>query len=169
MQIIRAKKMGFCAGVRRAVMTADKALTQNISGQVYTLGPLIHNPEALKKFEERSLKVLTEETIHVLNKDDTVIIRAHGIPPETYRRLEKTGASVLDGTCPIVQANQKKCMDFARRGYIIFFTGDKNHGEVKGVEGAARQGAQEAGKEFNFFLTQSVEEALSGASFLKKN
>ena len=49
MEVIRAKILGFCAGVRRAVLTAEKALEENTDGQVYTLGPLIHNPVALNK------------------------------------------------------------------------------------------------------------------------
>ena len=46
MKVIRAKILGFCAGVRRAVLAAEKALDEK-TGQVYTLGPLIHNPVAL--------------------------------------------------------------------------------------------------------------------------
>ena len=61
MKIIRAEKMGFCAGVRHAVKTADNALEENKNGQVYSFGPLIHNPLALKTFENRGLKILDEE------------------------------------------------------------------------------------------------------------
>lgn len=160
MKIIRAEKMGFCAGVRHAVTTADTALQQNSCGQVYSFGPLIHNPLALKKFENRGLKILSEEQISSLKREDTVVIRAHGVPPEVKERLEKTGAKVLDGTCPIVRANQKKCEGFAEEGCVIFFTGDANHGEVIGIEGAARRGAEKSGKELNFILVKSPETAL---------
>ena len=102
MKIIRAEKMGFCAGVRHAVKTADNALEENKNGQVYSFGPLIHNPLALKTFENRGLKILDEEKISCVKKEDTVVIRAHGVPPEIKEELEKTGAKVLDGTCPIV-------------------------------------------------------------------
>lgn len=160
MKIIRAEKMGFCAGVRHAVTTANTALQQNCRGQVYSYGPLIHNPLALEKFEKCGLKILTEEEIPAIKKEDTVVIRAHGVPPEVKERLEKTGAKVLDGTCPIVQANQKKCEGFAEDGCVIFFTGDANHGEVIGIEGAARRGAEKSGKKLNFILIKSPEEAL---------
>ena len=160
MKIIRAEKMGFCAGVRHAVTTADTALQQNSCGQVYSFGPLIHNPLALKKFENRGLKILSEEQISSLKREDTVVIRAHGVPPEVKERLEQTGAKVLDGTCPIVRANQKKCERFAEDGFVIFFTGDANHGEVIGIEGAARRGAEKSGKKLNFILIKSPEDAL---------
>lgn len=152
--------MGFCAGVRRAVMTADSALKERGEGKVYTFGPLIHNPVALKKFAEKGLEILSEKNIPLLNKNDTVVIRAHGIPPETEAKLEKTGAKILNGTCPIVQTNQKKCCEYAKSGYVIFFTGDKDHGEVIGIEGAAKKGAFEQNLPLNFILIKSVEEAL---------
>ena len=160
MKIIRAEKMGFCAGVRHAVKTADSALEENKNGQVYSFGPLIHNPLALKTFENRGLKILDEKKISCVKKEDTVVIRAHGVPPEIKEGLEKTGAKVLDGTCPIVRANQKKCADFAQNGWIIFFTGDANQGEVIGIEGAARRGAEDAGKKLDFVLVKSVEDAV---------
>ncbi|MGI5059102.1 4-hydroxy-3-methylbut-2-enyl diphosphate reductase [Treponema pectinovorum] len=169
MKIIRAEKMGFCAGVRRAVMTANNALSEKGNGKVYTFGPLIHNPVALKKFEENGLEILSEENISILKKGDTVVIRAHGISPEIQDLLEKTGAKILNGTCPIVQKNQKKCCEYAKNGYVIFFTGDKNHGEVVGIEGAAKKGAFQKKLPLNFILIKSVEEALEKLGELEKN
>lgn len=170
MKIIRAECMGFCAGVRRAVQCADKALLENKDGQVYTFGPLIHNPVALKNFEERGLKVLDENSINKIKKGDTVVIRAHGVTPEIFESLESTGAEIINGTCPIVQVNQKKCADYAKDGYIIFFTGDKDHGEVIGIEGAAKKAALEAGKKLNFILVKSVDELKDSAGpFLNKS
>ena len=116
MKVVRAKILGFCAGVRRAVVAAEKALDEN-KGQVYTLGPLIHNPVALNKLAERNLKILVESKIPLLNSQDTVIIRAHGVPPD-----------------------------------------DKNHGEVIGIEGYAREGAKATGKPLHFLLVKDVEE-----------
>lgn len=164
MKIIRADKMGFCAGVRRAVSLADSALSSNHCGQVYTFGPLIHNPVALKNFARRGLKILTEDKISSLAKDDTVVIRAHGVPPETEEALRATGAAVIDGTCPIVQANQKKCSEYTKNGYVIFFTGDAHHGEVVGIEGAARRCAELSGRKLDFILVKTVDEAVKSCS-----
>jgi len=169
MKIIRADKMGFCAGVRRAVLTADEALKNNKNGKVYSLGPLIHNGEALKKYEELGLKILKEDEISILNNIDTVVIRAHGVPPVIKEKLKSTGANILDGTCPIVQANQKKCWDFAKEGAVIFFTGDANHGEVIGIEGYARRGAELSSKNLYFTLIKSKEDALKAYDALSED
>lgn len=158
MKVIRAEVMGFCAGVRRAVNTANKALQDNKSGQVYTYGPLIHNPVALNDFENRGLRVLCESKINELKSGDTVVVRAHGITPEVYEKLEATGADVLNGTCPLVQQSQKRAADYASRGYKIIFAGDSGHGEVVGIEGAAKKAASENNNDFDFNLVKNTEE-----------
>lgn len=157
MKVVRAKILGFCAGVRRAVVAAEKALDEN-KGQVYTLGPLIHNPVALNKLAERNLKILVESKIPLLNSQDTVIIRAHGVPPETEEAIREKGVNVVNATCPLVTKSQKTAAEYASRGYVIFFAGDKNHGEVIGIEGYAREGAKAAGKPLHFLLIKDVEE-----------
>lgn len=157
MKVVRAKILGFCAGVRRAVVAAEKALDEN-KGQVYTLGPLIHNPVALNKLAERNLKILVESKIPLLNSRDTVIIRAHGVPPETEKAIREKGVNVVNATCPLVTKSQKTAAEYASKGYVIFFAGDKNHGEVIGIEGYAREGAKAAGKPLHFLLVKDVEE-----------
>ncbi len=157
MKVVRAKILGFCAGVRRAVVAAEKALDEN-KGQVYTLGPLIHNPVALNKLAERNLKILVESKIPLLNSQDTVIIRAHGVPPETEAAIREKGVNVVNATCPLVTKSQKTAAEYASKGYVIFFAGDKNHGEVIGIEGYARKGAKAAGKPLHFLLVKDVEE-----------
>jgi len=158
MEIIRAKILGFCAGVRRAVLSADKALSENTKGQVYTLGPLIHNPVALEKLAERNLKILEENKIPALKEGDTVIIRAHGVPPEINEKIRNRGVNLINATCPLVTKSQERAAEFAKNGYIIFFAGDKNHGEVIGIEGYAKKAAKRAGKPLNFILIKDVEE-----------
>ena len=157
MKVVRAKILGFCAGVRRAVVAAEKALDEN-KGQVYTLGPLIHNPVALNKLAERNLKILVESKIPLLNSQDTVIIRAHGVPPETEKAIREKGVNVVNATCPLVTKSQKTAAEYASKGYVIFFAGDKNHGEVIGIEGYAREGAKATGKPLHFLLIKDVEE-----------
>lgn len=169
MEIIRAKILGFCAGVRRAVNAADKALSENGAGQVYTLGPLIHNPVALEKLAERNLKILSEKEIPSLKNEDTVIIRAHGVPPETENALRERGVNLINATCPLVTQSQKRAAEYAEQGYIIFFAGDKNHGEVIGIEGYAREAAKNAGINLHFILVKDLAELDSSINQLSQN
>ena len=163
MEIIRAKILGFCAGVRRAVLAAEKALDEKQvqNGRVFTLGPLIHNPVALQKLAERNLKILNEGEIESVLQGDTVIIRAHGIPPELEEKIQKTGCNLVNATCPLVTKSQKTAAEYAEQGYAILFAGDKNHGEVIGIEGYARKAAEIAGKELHFSLVKDENELKS--------
>ena len=60
MKIIRASVLGFCFGVRRAVELAEKALSENKDKTVYSLGPLIHNENALRDLSEKGLITVDE-------------------------------------------------------------------------------------------------------------
>lgn len=139
MNVIRAPVLGFCFGVKRAVTAAETALTQHMGGtqKIYTLGPLIHNPEVLASLERRGLTVIAEEDIDVLPSNATVIIRAHGTTPCILEKLQAHHTVILDETCPRVHASQLLAKEWADKGYQIIIAGDKNHGEVMGISGYA--------------------------------
>ncbi len=94
MKVRLAKTAGFCMGVKRAV---DRVLevTQRGGRKVYTYGPLIHNPQAVRMIEQRGA-VAREEFAEP--EKATVVIRAHGVPPKTREHLESLGLEVLDAT-----------------------------------------------------------------------
>lgn len=143
-KIIRADILGYCMGVRRAVEIAEDALNVSTSGTVFTLGPLIHNKVALDSLSKKGLKVLEQNEIPTrCTQADTVIIRAHGIPPKTRDLLKQTGCKIIDATCPRVLSSQKRAADFATKGYTVILAGDKNHGEVAGISGCAKAAGQE--------------------------
>ena len=131
MKVIRARVLGFCMGVRRAVEMAWRESGQK--DMVYTLGPLIHNPGVLKSLEERGIRVLSDDC--VVPEKSTVIIRAHGVSPALEAALRQQGARVLDATCPHVKVSQMKARSFAERGYRVFLAGEENHGEIAGLRG----------------------------------
>lgn len=161
MEIVRADIMGFCSGVRRAVESAKTALDENDKskkGKVYTFGPLIHNPTVLDKFAERGLCVLSENNLDCLKSGDTVLIRAHGVPPKTENLLKEKGCNVINATCPLVTKSQKKAAEYASKNYNIIFAGDKNHGEVIGIEGFALESYEKNGFKPSFLLINSVDE-----------
>jgi len=64
-----------------------------------------------------------------------VIIRAHGVPPETKARLESAGFNVVDATCPKVIKVQGIIEKNAQKGYSCIILGDRDHPEVAGLLG----------------------------------
>ncbi len=156
MKIIRAKVLGYCMGVRRAVTSAEKALTDN--KRVFTLGPLIHNPIALKALSDRGLNVLAKSDIGNLSENDTVIIRAHGVPPVLERQLKEKGCSVINATCPRVLISQKRAAEYVQQGFTVVLAGDKNHGEVTGIAGYAEEAC--SGKAGYFYLVENKDDTV---------
>ncbi len=137
MKIIRASVLGFCFGVRRAVELAEKALYENQNKTVYSLGPLIHNETALKKLGEKGLLTVDESCINDIPNGSVVIIRAHGVAPAVTDALESKKCTIIDATCPRVKASQKMVERYTNHNDYVVLTGDKNHGEVKGIAGYA--------------------------------
>jgi 4-hydroxy-3-methylbut-2-enyl diphosphate reductase len=124
---------GFCMGVRRAVEMVLDAPDRH-PGPIATLGPLIHNPQVLEVLEAKDISTLN--AIPVCGTG-TVLIRAHGVPPETKKRLKASGCKVIDATCPRVVRVQSIIRKHARQNYAVIIVGDKDHPEVVGLLGYA--------------------------------
>ena len=156
MEIIRASVLGYCMGVERAVNAALKTIEENknLNARLYTLGPLIHNPLVLKRLEERGMKVLEDDQIKDLNSDDAVVIRAHGTTSGNMLMLEKRGVKVVDATCPRVKQSQRRVKEWSEKGFDIIIAGDRNHGEVKSLEGFF-----DSGRGGKLYVVQSRSEA----------
>lgn len=161
MEIIRAEVMGFCSGVKRAVDLAENALCEQQNGTVFTMGPLIHNSRFLAKLAERGLTVLDDGDKSRVSKNDTVIIRAHGVSPELSQEIRKIARKFVDATCPLVKQSQKRASEYARRGYQIFFAGDSGHGECTGIEGFVKEAARKSEKPMHFFVVKNEDELAS--------
>lgn len=164
MKVVRADILGFCSGVRRAVNSASDALDSSSGGTVYTFGPLIHNPIVLDAFARRGLRVLSAGGIGSVRAEDTVIIRAHGVPPEIVGKLSGTGCRIVNATCPLVMQSQRRAADYASRGFTVVFAGDANHGEVVGIEGCAVESYAKNGFAPDFLLVRDVSDVDSLAA-----
>jgi len=149
MKIVKARVLGFCMGVRRAIdMAVEEA--RNANGKpVYTLGPLIHNPKVLNDLNALGIKAINSEQLRTagstINNEDcinhSIIIRAHGISPEMEKNLLESGCNLIDATCPKVKANQLKIQELSKAGFFLFLAGEENHAEIQGLLGYAEQRA----------------------------
>ena len=133
MNIKISEKAGFCFGVKRAMGLAWRELCDEHDKQTYALGPLIHNKQAVEKYEERGL--ITVDDIEEIPSDVKMIIRSHGVSKSIYDKADEKGLDVVDTTCPFV----KKIHDIVKENYDngkkIILIGDKNHPEVIGING----------------------------------
>ncbi|MGD9233125.1 MAG: 4-hydroxy-3-methylbut-2-enyl diphosphate reductase [Desulfobacterales bacterium] len=133
MKILIAKKAGFCMGVRRAVEMVLDAPNKHVN-PICTFGPLIHNPQVLDLLREKEISTLERIPEHATG---TVLIRAHGVPPQTKQDLKKAGFKIIDATCPRVIKVQTIIQKHAQKNYASIIIGDKDHPEVIGLLGYA--------------------------------
>lgn len=126
------KFSGFCWGVVRTIEIAEQELQQG--RPLYSLGEIIHNPMEIKRMEDKGLQTVGKENLGNL-KGATVLIRAHGEPPETYRKARELGITIVDATCPVVTKVQERIRRFYLDGYQVVIFGKKDHAEVIGLVG----------------------------------
>jgi (E)-4-hydroxy-3-methyl-but-2-enyl pyrophosphate reductase len=134
MEIIVAEDSGLCYGVRRALATARRTRRAK-SGQVQTLGDLIHNPQVVADLAAEGIGSADDPTEV---RAGTVIIRSHGVSPEVYRRLRRRKIHIVDATCPIVQNIQRLVEALARPGREVVIVGHREHPETNGLLGYSR-------------------------------
>ena len=131
---------GFCAGVIRAISKAEEFLEKG--ERLYSLGSIVHNDAELSRLVEQGLVTIDKEDLEEMVEagGETLLIRAHGEPPQTYRLAENLGFEVIDCTCPVVLQLQKKILNAYKlqqeqgKGQIIIF-GKLGHAEVLGLVG----------------------------------
>jgi len=127
-EILLARDMGFCWGVRRAIDMMEKAARER--GQIISLGPVVHNPQVVASLDEKGVQVADS-----LESVDgaPVAITAHGVGPTVLEEARARGLDVVDTTCPIVTRSQRWARKLARSGFTVIVYGDADHREVKGV------------------------------------
>ncbi len=129
-----AGSAGFCFGVDRAVNLAFETAKNN--ERVFTLGPIIHNPDVVNDLESKGVGMI--DSLCGVKSGDTVIIRSHGVGRSVYDELDKLGARVVDATCPFVSKIHSIVKERSEAGDIIMIAGDKTHPEVEGICGHCR-------------------------------
>ncbi|MDR0955026.1 MAG: 4-hydroxy-3-methylbut-2-enyl diphosphate reductase [Rikenellaceae bacterium] len=138
MQVEIDKQSGFCFGVVTAIHKAEESLSGG--KPVFSLGDIVHNRVEVSRLESEGLKTVSHADFPRL-RGETVLIRAHGEPPSTYRQAEEHGIVLVDATCPVVsklQERVKKAFEQMRavQGQVVIL-GKKGHAEVVGLAGQA--------------------------------
>lgn len=128
------KYAGFCSGVIKAIGMAEKHSADGF--KISCLGEIVHNSQEEKRLNRLGMKTIGYDDFPNL-KGKRMLIRAHGEPPETYKKAKISGIEIVDATCPIVLKLQNKI----KQKYIenpdsqIVIYGKKGHAEVNGLVG----------------------------------
>lgn len=128
---------GFCFGVVTAIRKAEEHLQGSDAEGLCCLGDIVHNSDEVERLRRKGLRTITHADLDCLPAGSTVLLRAHGEPPETYRRAEAGGIRIIDATCPVVlrlQQRVKEAYNSTSRPQIVIY-GKNGHAEVNGLVG----------------------------------
>lgn len=137
---------GFCKGVTRAIGRAEEILGSCPENRLYSLGAIVHNEAELERLSAKGLVTIGLEDMAAVDaRGNTLLIRAHGEPPETYAEAAAMGFAVEDCTCPVVLRLQERIREAWGRlkdngGQLLIF-GKIGHAEVLGLVGQTGGGA----------------------------
>jgi 4-hydroxy-3-methylbut-2-enyl diphosphate reductase len=128
MRVEVARYAGVCYGVERALNLAEEAAKSG--HQVHTLGPLIHNPQAVAALRDQG--VVVANTLEDA-PEGTLVIRSHGVEPAIIDAAREKGLDVIDATCPHVSKAHEAAEELKRGGYTVVIVGEADHPEVEGI------------------------------------
>lgn len=128
MKVVLACHAGVCYGVERALKLAGEAAATG--REVHTLGPLIHNPQAVEALRARGVEVAAcvEDA-----PEGILVIRTHGVDPGLIEQAREVGLDVVDATCPFVSSAQQAAAQLKADGYTVLIVGEADHPEVEGI------------------------------------
>jgi 4-hydroxy-3-methylbut-2-enyl diphosphate reductase len=132
LKIEKARKLGLCFGVRRAIKLLTGAASEH--GEIETLGPVAHNRllvQALTNLGAKPIAHLDEARGRIL------AITTHGTSPTVLSEMKARHIHIIDTTCPIVRKAQNAARELAEAGFDVIIFGDAEHSEVKGLLGWA--------------------------------
>ncbi len=133
MEVRIADNAGFCFGVKRAMKMAWDELENKSENNIYSLGPLIHNKQAVDRYKEKGLVEM--DNLESIPSESKLIIRSHGVAEKVYTESKAKNMEIVDTTCPFVKKIHDIVKDFSKRGYKIIIVGNANHPEIIGING----------------------------------
>jgi 4-hydroxy-3-methylbut-2-enyl diphosphate reductase len=123
---------GFCFGVVFAISMAEDIL--DTEGKLFCLGDIVHNDEEVARLKAKGLQIIDHEQLKNI-RNEKVLIRAHGEPPETYKLAMENHIELIDASCPVVLKLQNRVREAYNENEKILIYGKHGHAEVKGLVG----------------------------------
>ena len=133
MEVRIAENAGFCFGVKRAMKMAWDELENKSENDVYSLGPLIHNKQAVNRYKEKGL--MEKDSLEKIPNNSKLIIRSHGVAENIYTESQSKNMKIVDTTCPFVKKIHDIVKDYYDKGYKIIIVGNATHPEIIGING----------------------------------
>lgn len=141
MKLISVVPRGYCQGVVRAIMTAEKTVKEHPDTPIYMLGMIVHNRfvvEECKRLGIRCLEDPGKTRLELLDEipenGGIVLFTAHGVSDAVYQKAQERHLEIVDATCPDVMKTHDLVREHVKHGDVLYI-GKKNHPEAEGVIG----------------------------------
>lgn len=161
-----AEAFGFCDGVRRAIEIAYAACRMFPERRLWLIGEIIHNPEVNGRLDAMGLRHLPwnaqDRAYDALTAEDVVVMPAFGVPIELRRRLDASGATLVDSTCGNVIKVWQRVKTYAKAGITSVIHGKPKHEETQATASQSH-GEDERG---NFVIVNKEEDARYLADYI---
>jgi 4-hydroxy-3-methylbut-2-en-1-yl diphosphate reductase len=133
-RVLLAAPRGFCAGVDRAVVAVERALSQ-FGAPIYVRHEIVHNKHVVAALSSQGAVFVDE--VDEVPRGARVIFSAHGVSPAVRAAAAERELQTIDATCPLVTKVHREVVRFAADGYEILLIGHPGHEEVEGTAGEA--------------------------------
>jgi len=126
-QVVRAKALGMCFGVRDAIELASSHVE---AAPLTILGDLVHNGAVLADLRDKGIAT-AHSPADIATQ--TVMVTAHGTSERTLAGVRARGLRVVEATCPLVHVAHRAVRALIRDGYHPVIIGRRDHVEVRGL------------------------------------
>jgi 4-hydroxy-3-methylbut-2-en-1-yl diphosphate reductase len=127
MNIVRARHLGMCFGVRDAIALAFE---HGEARPLTILGDLVHNATVSAALQAKGIAV-TREIADI--QTHTVMVTAHGASTRRLATMRAHGLEVVEATCPLVRVAHQAVTALVRDGFHPIIIGQHGHVEVRGL------------------------------------
>jgi 4-hydroxy-3-methylbut-2-enyl diphosphate reductase len=118
----------------RAIDIVEKLLDTH-GPPVYVRHEIVHNVHVVRDLEARGAVFVDSE--QDVPEGALVVLSAHGVAPDVYRKCEERKLEVVDAVCPLVSKVHAEARRYAAGGHKIALVGHAGHVEVEGTMGEA--------------------------------
>lgn len=137
MKLILAQPRGFCAGVKRAILTVERALDL-FGAPIYVRHEIVHNTHVVGNLMAKGAIFI--EDLNEVPAGSILIFSAHGVSRAIREEAAKRNLTLFDATCPLVTKVHTEVLKKRRAGFDVIVIGHKGHPEVEGTMGQATTG-----------------------------
>ena len=136
-----ANPRGFCAGVERAILIVEQAISK-FGAPIYVRHEVVHNKFVIDDLKNKG--AIFVDNVKDIPAGSHVIFSAHGVSKLVKSDAKESKLIPIDATCPLVTKVHREVNKMYDEQYHIIMIGHKGHPEVEGTMGQIEKKSPDA-------------------------